>query len=555
MTTPAADGLKGPSGRVDRIRKRLIWALLGPFAILMSVATIEGFTPASPTRPLIVVVVLVAAAVLLPLLMAWLARAILREAEALENERGELSELYGRASHEALVDGLTGLGNHRAFQDELARQLDIAKRNRTPLALMLIDVDDLKRVNDTHGHVGGDRLLEAVGRVTGAILRRSDRAFRVGGDEFAILLPNSDVETGLAVARRILASALNGGDPSDAIDSFSLSIGVAAYPQPSTESHYLYRNADAALYWCKRHGRTAVVAFDPGRHGTASDDRSVAELSAAVGTIIATRALRPVYQPIYSMTTGEPIGYEGLVRPAEGAPFADASALFAAAETADRTVELDLACLEIVAAGIKLPNAETYVSVNLSPRTLESSLFHPGELKAIFHRNGIPLERVVLELTEREQVEDLQQLRKNVEACRRAGMRLAADDVGAGNAGLRLLSEIHFDIVKIDLSLVQGGTMHDPSHGVLRALQELATRWQASIVAEGVETAAQLAVVRSLGISAGQGYLLARPATEVNANAVDLAALESSDEGDFLRMTTNRPDNQFGAQPRMPAAS
>jgi diguanylate cyclase (GGDEF)-like protein len=555
MTTPAAHGLPGPSGRVDRIRKRLIWALLGPFAILMSVATIEGFTPASPTRPMTVIAVLVAAAVLLPILMAWLARAILRDAEALESERGELSEAYGRASHEALVDGLTGLGNHRAFQDELARQLDIAKRNRTSLSLLLIDVDDLKTVNDTHGHVGGDRLLQAVGRVASAILRRSDRAFRVGGDEFAILLPNSNVETGLAVARRILASALNGGDPSDAIDSFSLSIGVAAYPLPSTESHYLYRNADAALYWCKRHGRTAVVAFDPGRHGAASDDRSVAELSTAIGTMIATQALRPVYQPIFSMTTGEPIGYEGLVRPAEGAPFADASSLFAAAEAADRTVELDLACLEIVAAGIKLPNAEAYISVNLSPRTLESSQFHPGELKAIFHRNGIPLERVVLELTEREQVEDLQQLRKNVEACRRAGMRMAADDVGAGNAGLRLLSEIPFDIVKIDLSLVQGGTMHDQSHGVLRALQDLATGWHASIVAEGVETAAQLAVIRSLGISAGQGYLLARPATELNTSAIDLAALEASDQGDFMRMTTDRAGKQFGAQPRIPAAS
>jgi EAL domain-containing protein (putative c-di-GMP-specific phosphodiesterase class I) len=134
-------------------------------------------------------------------------------------------------------------------------------------------------------------------------------------------------------------------------------------------------------------------------------------------------------------------------------------------------------------------------------------------------------------------------------------MRLAADDVGAGNAGLRLLSEIHFDIVKIDLSLVQGGTMHDPSHGVLRALQDLATGWHASIVAEGVETAAQLAVIRSLGISAGQGYLLARPATELNTSAVDLAALEESEEGDFLRMTSDRAGRQFGAQPRMPAAS
>jgi diguanylate cyclase (GGDEF)-like protein len=556
MTTPALNGLHGdPHGRVDRIRVRLVWALLVPFCVLMGVSVIEGFSPADPGRPETAIAVLVASAVFLPILMAWLARAILREATALETERHELGELYGRARHDALVDGLTGLGNHRAFQDELARQLELTKRHGTPVTLLLVDVDDLKSVNDTKGHAGGDRLLEAVGQVVASILRRSDRAFRVGGDEFAILLPNSDVDTGLAVARRILASALNGGDPSDEIDSFSLSIGVSAYPSPSTEGHYLYRNADAALYWCKRHGRTAVVAFDPGHHGAASDDRSVADLSAAIGTVLASRALRPVYQPIFSMATGEPIGYEGLVRPADNAPFSDASALFAAAEAADRTVELDLACLEIVAAGAHLPTSDTYISVNLSPRTLESNLFHPSELKAILLRHGIPPERVVLELTEREKVEDLEQLRKNVEACRRAGMRLAADDVGAGNAGLRLLSEIHFDIVKIDLSLVQGGTMHDPTHGVLRALQELATQWRVSVVAEGVETAAQLAVVRSLGISAGQGYLLGRPGGTMRSDRVDLDDLEASGDLDELFPTTDRSNNVVEMQPRISVAS
>jgi diguanylate cyclase (GGDEF)-like protein len=555
MTTPALNGLHGdPHGRVGRIRVRLVWALLVPFCVLMGVSAIEGFSPPDPGRPATAIAVLVASGVFLPILMAWLARAILREATALESERQELGELYGRARHDALVDGLTGLGNHRAFQDELARQLELTKRHGIPVSLLLVDVDDLKSVNDTKGHAGGDRLLEAVGQVTAAILRRSDRAFRVGGDEFAILLPNSDVDTGLAVARRILASALNGGDPSDEIDPFSLSIGVSAYPSPSTEGHYLYRNADAALYWCKRHGRTAVVAYDPGHHGAASDDRSVADLSAAIGTVLATRALRPVYQPIFSMSTGEPIGYEGLVRPADNAPFSDASALFAAAEAVDRTVELDMACLEIVAAGAHLPTSDTYISVNLSPRTLESSLFHPSELKAILLRHGIPPERVVLELTEREKVEDLEQLRKNVEACRRAGMRLAADDVGAGNAGLRLLSEIHFDIVKIDLSLVQGGTMHDPSHGVLRALQELANQWRVSVVAEGVETAAQLSVVRSLGISAGQGYLLGRPTGNMRTDRVDLEDLEASGDLDEL-FPTDRPDNVVEIEPRISVAS
>ncbi len=244
--------------------------------------------------------------------------------------------------------------------------------------------------------------------------------------------------------------------------------------------------------------------------------------------MLASQALNPVYQPIFSLEDGRPVGFEGLVRPAKDAAISDPSSLFAAAEAAGRTVELDLLCLEIVARGAGTLEPGTYLSVNLSPRTLESELFSPSELKAIFRRHGIPLDQVVLELTERQAVEDLGQLRQNVARCRKAGMRLAADDVGAGNAGLRLLSEIHFDIVKIDLSLVQGGILHDPSHAVLRALQELANRWQASIVAEGVETAEQLTVIRKLGLGAGQGYLLGRPAPERTANPIDLDALVAS---------------------------
>jgi diguanylate cyclase (GGDEF)-like protein len=530
----ASEALNAPPDRVTRIRRRLFWALLGPFCILMGVATVMGFRSADPARALTTVAVLVALALALPSALAWLARSVIRDVQALDDERARLTDLYGRARHEALVDGLTGLGNHRAFQDELARQIEISRRQSTSLALLLVDVDNLKTINDTQGHAGGDRLLETVGRVTTTALRRYDRAFRVGGDEFAILLPGADVNAGLQVGRRILAAALSAGETDEAVGSISLSIGASAFPSPSVQGQYLYRNADAALYWCKRHGRTAVVAFDPGRHGAASDERSITELSEAVGAVLASRALRPVYQPIYSMDSGEPIGFEGLVRPGDGAPFSDASALFAAAEVADRTVELDFACLEAVAAGIRMPNDGAYISVNLSPRTLESNLFHVGELKAIFQRHGIGPERVVLELTERERVEDIEQLRRNVDACRRAGMRLAADDVGAGNAGLRLLSEVHFDIVKIDLSLIQGGTMHDPSHGVLRALQELATQWNASVVAEGVETAEQLRVIRQLEIGAGQGYLLSRPSDTMRNDRIDLDELEASGDVDDL---------------------
>jgi diguanylate cyclase (GGDEF)-like protein len=521
----AASPIAAATGRLSRIRRRLTVGLLLPFCALMGAATIEGFWEADQTRQLVAIVILVLGGITLPVFMAFIARGVLRDAAALDFERAELHQLYGQARRAALLDGLTGLGNHRAFQDELAFQLEEARRQGTPLALLLFDVDGLKAVNDGRGHAAGDRLLVAVGQIAAAIMRRSDRAFRVGGDEFAVLLPSSDIDVGLAVGRRILAAALGGGDPSAPIDPFSLSLGVSAYPDPSAETHDLYRHADAALYWCKRHGRTAVVAFDAAHHDDGAAERPVAELSAGIATILATRALRPVYQPIFSMETGRPTGFEGLVRPVDGAPFDNAAALFAAAEAANQTVELDMLCLEIVAAGAANLPMDVYLSVNLSPRTLESNLFRSSDLKGIFRRHGIPLDRIVLELTERETVEDLDQLRRNVEKCRAAGMRLAADDVGAGNAGLRLLTEIQFDVVKIDLSLVQGGIVHDPSHAVLRALQGLAAQWHASVVAEGIETSEQLAVVRDLGISAGQGYLLGRPGGQPIAELVDLDAL------------------------------
>lgn len=520
------------------IRRGVFLAVTVQFVLLMGVAAVQGFWPGGGIGGAGSILVLIGAGLVVPFVVAQMLNRTLTRVDAVEAERLRLMDLYGRARHESLMDVLTGLGNHRAFQEELARQLEYARRHHTPLALLLVDVDELKGVNDASGHVSGDQLLAAVGKVATAAMRRSDRAFRVGGDEFAIVLPGSNVNEGLAIARRILAGALSGGDPGAPIAPFSLSIGVSAIPTPSAEGHQLYRHADAALYWCKRHGRTSAVVYDPGRHGRTTDDRSVEDLAAGVSSVVARGQLTAMYQPIVSLETGRPIGFEGLVRPTEGSAFADASSLFAAAEIADRSVELDLACLKIIAAGIRPEEPGAYLSVNVSPRTLESEEFRPSELTAIFKRRGIQPDQIVLEMTERETVDDLDTLRRNVEACRRAGMRIAADDVGAGNAGLRLLSEIQFDILKVDLSLVQGGIVHDPSYAVLGALQELAGRWNAKIVAEGVETPEQLAVIRHLGIAAAQGYLLGRPGPVPVHQVVDLEALTS--------MSTLHPERSLG---------
>jgi diguanylate cyclase (GGDEF)-like protein len=524
MTTEPSELPRGPFP----VRQRIVALVVTQFVVFVGLLTVLGLWPADLGGRGVVLLVLILMTLALPIVLAMIAAPIVRHVESLERQLDDALQLYGRARSDALLDGLTELGNHRAFQEELARQLVHAERHGTPLCLLVIDVDDLKRVNDERGHAGGDALLVAVGRLAMTHVRRSDRAFRVGGDEFAILLPQASVEDGLVIARRMLAGAVGGGVPGQPIKPFSLSIGVSAYPAPTTEKHLLYRHADAALYWGKRHGRTTVVGYDPGKHGTAVDERSVPEIAAAVTAIIAERGLRPTYQPIFSLTTGDVVGFEGLVAPIDATRFPNASALFAGAESADRTVELDMACLATVARGVGALPEQTYLSVNISPRTLESEHFQPSELRAIFGRHGITPDQLVLELTERQEVKDLEQLRRNVAACRKAGMRIAADDVGAGNAGLRLLSEVQFDVVKIDLSLVQGGILHDPDHAVLRALQDLAGRWNASVVAEGVETPTQLEVVRGLGIKAGQGYLLSRPGRDVRAIRIDPDALIAS---------------------------
>ncbi len=472
---------------------------------------------------------LIALAILMPPIMLLLARSVLRVARRIDVRRAELWDLYERARLDSLIDPLTSLGNHRAFQEEFARQVEDARRQGASLALILIDLDDLKRINDELGHAGGDALLAATGHLLGSGSRRGDRAFRIGGDEFAVLMPRANLDNAVLTAQRLLAAALDGA-PAGEGHPFSFSAGVSAFPSPSNNGAGLFRHADAALYWGKRHGRTDVQAYDPSRHGQAGDERNSSELTAAVAAIATNRSLLPVYQPIYSLGSGKVVGHEGLVRPIAGSGFLDAEALFTAAEATGRTAELDLACIEVVAAAAarSIP-ADRYLAVNISPRTLEATEFSVSRLVSVFARHGIATSNVVLELTERERVEDLERLRHNLDTCRQAGMRIAADDVGAGNAGLRMLSELTFDLVKIDLSLVQSGVLRESSMAVLGALRELADRSSATIVAEGIETADQLQAVRDLGLTAGQGYLLGRPTRTLVVEPLDMEHLIAFD--------------------------
>jgi diguanylate cyclase (GGDEF)-like protein len=425
----------------------------------------------------------------------------------LARSRNELQSRYQQALADALRDPLTGLGNHRAFQEELDRQVEAAQRYGVPVSLVILDLDQFKAINDTRGHAGGDAALARFGRLVAHSVRRVDRPFRIGGDEFAILLPHTDAASARVVARRLLANALQPAFRDDRMSALSFSAGISALPDPAATRAQLYSQADRALYSAKRAGRTDVFIFD-----ASTEPMPVsADSSAAVAEVIARSQLRAVYQPIVELASGRVLGFEGLIRPIPPAPFVDPGSLFAAAAASGHLVALDMTCLETIVAGAASLDAQYHLSVNLSPATVEAPEFSAASLLSILARHHFSPDRLILELTEQQPITDLERVRARLESCRGAGIRLAADDVGAGNAGLRLLSEMRFDVVKVDLSLVQRSVSNASSSAVVESVVSFASRTGALVVGEGIERSEQVAQLLALGVPAGQGYLLGRP--------------------------------------------
>jgi diguanylate cyclase (GGDEF)-like protein len=518
-------------GGARLVRIRLTLALIAaaflPLAIVVPIVrVVTENTQAAMRVPALAALGVIAVTVIG--LIVWMAKQVVRPAEAMEASFDSLRMLYDAEREASLLDHLTGLGNHRAFYEQLERQLARATRYRGPLSLVLIDLDELKHVNDTLGHAIGDALLAEVGRVVRAVVRVADSGFRTGGDEFALILPATDADGAEELTRRLLRRTLDDRPGSRYAKPISFSAGIASVPLHATEMTKLVARADAALYRGKRNGRTAVTIFDETVDRPVLSDHERAELSERILRLIDRRALQVVYQPIVDLKLGRALAVEALVRPAADAGFDSPSALFAAAELTGHITDLDRACLETVVADARRIPEELFLSLNISPRTFEAPEFSAAAFLKILQRNGMAPGRIVLELTEREAIQNMDRLGVALQACRAAGVRIAADDVGAGNAGLRLLSQFKFDVMKIDLSLIQVGSGREPVTGVVRSLVELARRWQALVIAEGIETGEQLQIVRDLGIDAGQGYLLGRPGPLQLVGELDMEHLGSS---------------------------
>ena len=216
----------------------------------------------------------------------WMARQILRPAAQLEASRSRLRELYESAREAALRDNLTGLGNHRAFQEAVTRMVEGSRRYGTVFSLVLLDIDEFKRINDTRGHAVGDQLLGQVGDLIRATIRHTDSGFRVGGDEFALLLPHTDAGGAIGLARRLLNRGLEDRGAGIFRGPISFSAGVTSCPEFGNTRLELTAQADAALYRGKRAGRTVVTAYDPEKDHGHVDEGMRAELSSAISAVI-----------------------------------------------------------------------------------------------------------------------------------------------------------------------------------------------------------------------------------------------------------------------------
>ena len=413
---------------------------------------------------------------------------------------------------QALHDPLTQLPNRTLLHDRWDHAIEVARRDREPLALMLLDLDHFKEANDTFGHGYGDLLLRAVARRVAAAVRASDTIGRLGGDEFAVLLPNTN-EAGALIAAGKLIKALE--DPFD-IDGQVLevtaSIGIALYPRHGEDASTLLRRADIAMYTAKRSGAgSAIYNFED-----EIDEEAPHKLliTAELRQAIEHHELALLFQPIVDLASGRALHAEGLLRwrhpvrglvtPAHFMPAVERSGLirpffaFALASALEQ-------CASWRAQGIDLR-----VAVNLSVR----NLLDPGLVDVVsdaIERSGISASWLGLEITESMLMVDPERALKSLTRLRNMGVSLSIDDFGTGYSSLAYLQRLPVYAVKIDQSFVRDMTLDLSSRAIVEATVDLAHRLGLKVVAEGVETQDAYDLLRTIGCDAAQGFLLARP--------------------------------------------
>jgi diguanylate cyclase (GGDEF)-like protein/PAS domain S-box-containing protein len=435
-------------------------------------------------------------------------------------------QLEAQLQHNAFHDALTGLANRALFADRLGHALARKDRGETPLAVLFVDLDDFKAVNDGSGHSAGDALLTAVADRLRRALRPGDTVARLGGDEFAILLEDADAERAETTADRLLAAL---ADPFPATDAaagdvrVTASLGIAIGAAGMHDSDELLRHADVAMYAAKEAGKGRAAVFAPDMDSAIVGAlRMKAELARAV-----ERGEFTVhYQPTVELASGRLAGVEALVRwmhperglvpPLDFIPLAERTGLIV---PIGRFV-LHEACRQMRAWHDAYPtDPPMTVSVNLSARELDEPGLVPS-VRAALEESGLDAAHLVLEITESLLLVDLPATLGTLLELRALGVRLAVDDFGTGYSSLSYLENLPVDILKIDKSFVDR-IGRNPDSGpddaaqpvMVSAISQLGHALHLQLVAEGIEQREQVSTLQDLACEYGQGYFFARPLT------------------------------------------
>jgi diguanylate cyclase (GGDEF)-like protein/PAS domain S-box-containing protein len=410
-------------------------------------------------------------------------------------------------AHQARHDTLTGLPNRFALMELLEERHHVGDPD-AHLAVFFIDLDNLKIVNDGLGHSAGDRLLVAVAEE----LQRSaggDVVARFGGDEFVVVSEEVGPDDALERAHRFLG-AVQRAEVRGVSNHVTASIGVAVVPRGSSDAERLIRDADAAMYAAKRAGRARCARFDEPLRERVSRRF---QMEAALRSTIEDDGLDLAFQPVVTVEGGAITGLEALCRwdqgsPADFIPIAEESGLIL-----PLGAQVMAKSLRSVA---KLRHAHPHlddvrIGVNVSARELDQPDFARRTLE-IIEASGMPPEQVVLELTESVLIDPRDEVDGTLRELRDAGLSLALDDFGSGYSSLTYLRRYPLDVLKLDISYTQAMLHDQETRVIVETLVAMANRLGLRVVAEGVETEEQLAVVRQLGVTWAQGYLVGRPA-------------------------------------------
>jgi diguanylate cyclase (GGDEF)-like protein/PAS domain S-box-containing protein len=417
-------------------------------------------------------------------------------------------------AYQVLHDPVTGLANRVALMDRLSQALVALQRHPGRLAVLFVDLDHFKAINDSFGHDAGDQVLAEVGRRLSLLSRNADTVARLGGDEFVVLCAalRDDDDVGL-IADRIV-HGIRVPYVEDGRDlSITCSVGIVVTRDPLAEPEHLIRDADEVMYEAKETGRDRYRVFDSAQRIRTGASR----LQAALSRAIEGEELFLLYQPLFSLEDRSLIGVEALVRwrhpergvvaPDDFIPFAEQHGLIAKIDS----FVLNEACRQLAEwlANEGWPTGFT-MAVNVSGAELSDPGF-AGRVAEVIHRHGIPVERLCLELTETAFVGEWGDLQETLSALSKLGVRVALDDFGTGFSSLAHLQRMKVDVLKIDRSFVAKIDRSPRDREIVGAVMAMSHALGITVVGEGIETRHQLDTLAELDCDQGQGFLFARP--------------------------------------------